>query len=302
MKRDNLVGELHELVSNNNFANLYGFGGSGKTSLVYLYLDEYRTDYNQIAYVVVNNNIKADFVSQINDTIHILKPEDEREKGLENIQKMIKDAETERNKPDRYKTVIEYLESNYKSDKPNLVILDINNADDAAKFCEDLANNTLQSNKIYPDGWKYLILSRTNIYKGPATLNLNENEKDNTSFLKDLFLKNAGDKYNDFSDSEFTELFNTIYYSPLMAEQLGIFLHNLPKKSLSEINDILHKDSFKKENRSGITAQNRGEEEKTIIGFLKNLIVFDKLSAVSWLSLQYKESNALLFETSNTVS
>ena len=46
---------------------------------------------------------------------------------------------------------------------------------------EDLVNNTLPSNKIYPDGWKYLIVSRKNIYKGLAQLSLNEKEYDNSA-------------------------------------------------------------------------------------------------------------------------
>ncbi|MBO7566686.1 MAG: tetratricopeptide repeat protein [Bacteroidales bacterium] len=285
--RDSFVEKLHDLVSNNNFSNLYGFGGSGKTSLTYLFLDKYRSEYNQVAYVVVNKNVKNDFVSQINDTINIFKSEENGKIDFKKSQDISIDTEKDSDKTDRYKSIIDYLESNYKSEKNNLLIIDINNADDASKFGEYLMNNTLFSTKIYPDGWKYLILSRTNIYKGLAKLNLNESEESNTPFLKELFLKNAGNKYNDFTDDNYAKLFETIFYNPLMAEQLGIFLQDLPKKSLSEINDILHKDSFKNEKRSGITAQNRGEEEKTIIGFLKNLIVFDKLSAGEKILLKH---------------
>jgi len=285
--RDNFVEKLHDLVTNNTFSNLYGFGGSGKTSLTYLFLDKYRSEYNQVAYVVVNKNIKNDFISQINDTIDIFKSEENDKIDLKKFQEISIDTEKDSNDTDRYKSIIDYLESNYKSEKPNLLIIDINNADDASKFGEDLMNNTLPSNRIYPDGWKFLILTRTNIYKSLATLNLNDKESDNAPFLKELFLKNTGDKYKNFTEEEFDELFKTTFYSPLMAEQLGIFLQDLPKKSLSEIKDILHKDSFKNEKRSGITAQNRGEEENTIIGFLKNLIVFDKLSAGEKILLKH---------------
>ncbi|MBP5502563.1 MAG: tetratricopeptide repeat protein [Bacteroidales bacterium] len=292
IERNDKVERLHDLVSKNDFTNLYGFGGSGKTSLTHLFVDKYRSDFNQIAYVVVNNSVKADFVSQINDTIHLFKPEEDKatqDKGFRNIKDIIKDTNN-REKVDRYKSIIDYLEVNYKSDKPNLFIIDINNADDAEKFGEDLVNNTLSSNKTYPDGWKYLIVSRENIYKGLAQLNLNEKEQDivHTDFLKKLFLKYVGDKYNNFSDGDFAELFETIYYSPLMAEQLGIYLKGMPKKSVSQIKEILHKNNFKNEKRSGITSQNRSsEEEKTIIGFLKNIIVFDKLSVGEQILLKH---------------
>ena len=280
-------------MSKNDFTNLYGFGGSGKTSLTHLFVDKYRSDFNQIAYVVVNNSVKADFVSQINDTIHLFKPEEDKatqDKGFRNIKDIIKDTDNNREKVDRYKSIIDYLEVQYKSDKPNLFIIDINNADDAEKFGEDLLINTLSLNKIYAEGWKYLIVSRGNIYKGLAQLNLNEKEQDivHTDFLKKLFLKYVGDKYNDFSDGDFADLFESFYYSPLMAEQLGIYLKDMPKKSVSQIKEILHKNNFKNEKRSGITSQNRSsEEEKTIIGFLKNIIVFDKLSVGEQILLKH---------------
>ena len=265
IERDYLLQKLHDLVTANQFSNLCGFGGSGKTSLTYMYVQKFHSAYNQIAYVVVNKNIRADFVSQINETIHLFEPDDDNEKGTY--------------KSDRYETIIAYLESQYKSDKPNLVILDINNADDAVNYCEDLANNTLQSNKIYPDGWKYLIVSREIFFKGrQKVLNLNKTETgiENTNFLKSLFLENAGwDNYKDFSENDFTELFKTIYYSPLLAKQLGIFLFDLPKKSVAQIREILYGDRFKNEVITGI---NHVEGESSVIGFLRNIIVFDKIT------------------------
>ncbi len=374
VQRDYFVKQLHDLVSSNNFCNLYGFGGSGKTSLTYLFLKEYRSDYNQIAYIVVNNNIKADIISQINDTIHIFNYEMEKrnpgkadfisqindtihifnpgEDIVDNLRSWYKDSYRERNTPnflslligqnnnfgaqnlmildnntadgdvynfmgneekkispsnmiadsekaliayeykdaterkqeknDKYMTIIQYLETNYKSDKPNLLIIDINNAPegDATKFGEELANNTLSSNKIYPDGWKVLIISRGSVYEGLAKLNLNENESiiENTIFLKALFLKNAGNKYNNFSDNDFANLFETICYSPLLAEQLGKYLQFLPQKSVSQIRVILQKKYFIDGKLSGVVVQNRSSNEDTsIIGFLKNIIKFDKI-------------------------
>ena len=258
------VEPLHQLVSRNRFSNLFGFGGSGKTSLMYLYLQRYRSEFNEVAYVVVNNGIKADLVSQINDTIHLFDPGDNRP-GDE---------------AERYWDVVSFLESYYKADKPNLLVIDINNAPegDLAKFTEDLANNTLPSNRIYPKGWKFLIVSRERC-TCLANMDMNKRENEDTDFLKSLFLEHAGrEKYHHYSDDDFARLFRSIHYSPLLAEQLGIFLQDLPAQSVDQITALLHKNTFRGERRIGVTAQNRSsEEEATIVGFLRNLLVFGKL-------------------------
>ena len=189
------VKPLHQLVSSNRFSNLFGFGGSGKTSLMYLYLQQYRSEFNEVAYVVVNNGIKADLVSQINDTIHLFDPGDNRP-GDE---------------ADRYRDVVRFLESNYKADKDNLLVIDVNNAPegDLAKFTADLVNNTLLSNRIYPKGWKFLIVSREKCTDLTANMDMNKRENEDTDFLKNLFLEHAGrEKYHHYSDDDFARLFS----------------------------------------------------------------------------------------------
>ena len=290
--RNEVVEKLHDLVSQNRVTNLYGFGGSGKTSLVNLFAQQYASEFSQMAYVVVNNSIKDDFVSQINETIKIFKPEENVGKDFRKIKNLDAIVELSKGKEDRYQSVISYLETNYKSDTPNLLIIDINNAPDgeAAKFGEDLATKTLTYNKIYPKGWKYLIVSRENIYAGVAKLNLNEKETENSDFLKSLFLKSAGEeKYKDFGDEEYAELFKKMHYSPLLAEQLGIYLQNDDNKySLSEIFALLDNKNFKNQKRYGITSQNRNSaEENTIIGFLRNLVVFDRMNKEEQILLKH---------------
>ena len=289
--RDNAVKELHDLVNKYRVTNLCGFGGSGKTSLVNLFAGKNANEFNQIVYIVVNNSVKADFVSQINDTIHLFKPEENAVEDVKNIKDLSKIAEQSKEKEDRYKKIISFLENNYKSDKPNLLIIDINNAPDgdAAKFGEELATQTLPSNKIYPDGWKYLIVSRENIYNGIAKLNLNEKESENKEFLKNLFLENAGrEKYKDFSDDDFSIIFQKIFYNPLMTEQLGVYLKDKEVYSSASICKLLDEASFKQQKRVGITSQNRNSnEEKTIIGFLRDLVVFDNLKKGEQLLLKH---------------
>lgn len=277
--RDTAVVKLYNIVKGNRVTNLYGFGGSGKTSLINLFVKKYENEFNQKAYIVVNSNIRDEFIKKINATIQI-----EGEKKL-----------LTKGKEDIFKSIITYLEDNYKSDKENLLIIDINNApeSDANSFCYDLIHNTEQATKIYPIGWKYLIVSRNQLFEIGNNLNLNENESknENIEFLKELFLKNVGkQKYKDFDNEYFAELFKKIHYSPLMTEQLGIFLKDDTTKSLAEINEILDKDSFNEQSlNNGVTLHNKkvSEEEKQLIGFLKNIIRFDELKVEEQLLLKH---------------
>lgn len=282
--RDTAVDNLHNFVNKNQFTNLCGLGGSGKTSLVNLFVAKYASEYNQIAYIVVNNSIKDDFILQIDETIHLYKTEDNATERINKIEELATKEQIqykEKNK-DKYKSIIDYLEFNYQSNKPNLLIIDINNApkDETEKFGNDLVTRTQPFNKIYPYGWKYLIVSREKIHSGIEELNLNGKENENNAFLRELFLDNAGqENYKSFSDNDFVELFKTIFYSPLITEQLGRFLRNKEPYSLQEIFVLLDKDRFKNKERFGITSHNRhDEEEKTIIGFLRNIVVLDNFS------------------------
>ena len=123
---------LYNGISKNRFFNLVGVGGGGKTSLTYLMMQKHKDDFNEIAYVAVNNNIKDDFVKQINLTLNL------RHKNGEGL----------------YKKIIAFLEENYKSDKPNLLVLDINETTketDNKKFIDEL----------HVDNWHVLILSQS---------------------------------------------------------------------------------------------------------------------------------------------
>ena len=256
--REKDVRKMLAKIKKNDFVNLYGFGGSGKTSLVNLFVNKHKNKFNQIAYVVVNNNIKDDFVYCINKTLNI--------KGIEKQE-------------NRYETVVEYLANNYQAGKTNLMVIDINAAskDDADGFIDKLLNDTMDQ-KRFPKGWKCLLLSRRELNDGMESMNLNENETGNSEFLKSIFAKRVGDKYDKFKD--FDKLFEMLYYSPLLVEQLGIYLKKFPMQTLRQISEILGTKDYKGQKRKGITAQNRNEEEndKTLVGFLKKLIVFDDIA------------------------
>jgi|GEM_PF-2573858 len=253
IKRDERVKTLADEVISHRVFNLVGIGGSGKTTLTYLLTDKYKNFFYNIAYVVVNGNIKEDFVVQINTTLE-----------FDFAPNVPIDA--------KYNEIISFMDQ-YKTGN-NLLILDVNETADKTAiedYAKKLKNNILPTNKIYPNGWNILILSREKFGDFP-----NEDLSDDvdTEFLKDLFLKKAGERYKDFD--EIDGLLETIHYSPLLAEQLGVFLKKQPKKkTLAEIKEILYADKFRNKERSGVSSYNRNEKETTIISFLNNLIDYE---------------------------
>ena len=257
LPRDKEVDKLYAELNSNQFLNLVGVGGSGKSSLTFLMKQKYEDKFNASAYVVVNNNIKDDIVSQLSTTLKL------------------KFDESEKNIDVRYRKIIEHLEENYSIGN-NLLVIDINETSDKKaneKFVQDLIDNSLSTNKIYPDKWKILILSREKIGDFDCCINLNENI--DIDFLKRLFLSKAGHRYEKFH--EIDALMEVIKFSPLLAEHLGIYLCNIPKtKTLEEIEGILYNTNMK---RGGINAKNRSDADpKTIVYFLQNLIKYQEFS------------------------
>ena len=241
IKRDEKVKTLSDEVISHRVFNLMGIGGSGKTTLTYLLTDKYKNFFNNIAYVVVNGNIKEDFVAQINTTLE-----------FDFAPNVPIDA--------KYDKIISYMDQ-YKTGN-NLLILDVNETADKTAiedYAKKLKNNTLPTNKIYPNGWNILVLSRE---KFGDFNNKNLSNDVDKEFLKSLFLKKAGISEGDFDD--YDGLFELIKYSPLLAEQLGIYFEYQPIPSLEEIRGILYGD-LREEAIQGTNAHNR--DERTLICF-----------------------------------
>jgi len=170
-----------------------------------------------------------------------------------------------------YREIITFLEENYKSDKPNLLVLDINETTkeaDNKKFINELHGII--------DNWHVLILSReyfTKFNTKKNTKNLNDNQ--DGEFIKKLFLLKAGDKYKYFED--FDGLCKFIDYTPILAEQLGLYLNGLPKKSLTKIKEVFYGEYFRDEDISeGVSAINRHNK---IISFLTKLIDYNSFKS-----------------------
>ena len=246
LQRDTEADKLYNGIKNNRFFKLVGVGGSGKTSLAYLMMQRHQCDFNEIAFVTINNNIKEDIIEQLNKSLKL----------------EFKDEEF------RYQQFVSYLEDNFKSAQPNLLVLDINN--ETSDLTKDYIKNI---NKLCPKNWKVLTILREDIDVSKIMEEENLNKKQDTVFLKELFLKRAGERYKGFKN--FNKLFETILYNPLLAEQLGFYLVNLPElKSLDAINKILKADTFKNKDMKGyavLTNDNRS----TILNFLTNLVSYN---------------------------
>ena len=279
LHRDNEEEELYGLISRNRIINLVGAGGSGKSSLANLCLVKHKNDFNEIAYVVVNNNIKDDFVEQINKTLKLdikKDPVGENDNALKlenkgDFVEQINKTSKQKIRDDVYSIIISYLQENYKAEKQNLLVLDINETSDKNKNAEIIEG--IIKNNIFLDSWKFLILSREKVDTRRRIKSYNLDDIEDTEFLKELFLEKVGNRYNDFDD--FQELFKAIYYNPLLTEQLGYYLKRQPKVlTINEITSIFNRDSFKEMEMNGLSAQRHDER---IISFLKKIIIFDNL-------------------------
>ena len=199
IRRDKMVDCIYNKLTQNNVFNLVGLGGSGKTSLVYLLNRKYGDSFCQFAYVVVNNDIKEDFVSQINSTLKL-------------------EFETEKSVTERYDTIVSFLDVNYNVGN-NLLVLDINKLD----------SDTTGDIK-FPKRWKTLIVSRTKFGDIPY---LNIDNGIDTTFLKELFKANAGEKYADFDN--FDGLLKLVNNNSLLISALGNYLSQRPKMTFDNI-------------------------------------------------------------------
>lgn len=276
--REKDVRKMLAKIKKNDFVNLYGIGGCGKTSLVNLFVRKYREIFDQIAYVIVDNNVKDDFVEQINKTLNY-RFENGTNDGY-NYNPLDIGSSQEH---DRYSQIVGQLEKEFPANdnKKYLFIIDINTDNqDARDFARKLLNPSFREGKVAVNGWKYLLLSRVSLSDKFAKYDMNNGEKDNGEFLKKLFLKMAGERYESVLEEKWDSLFKKISYSPLLTEILGIYLKenyaDTAPRTFEQIEGLLGNEDFVNQDLCGVSACSR--EEKKLINYLRNLVEYSRFT------------------------
>ena len=257
--KDNIVArtkettEIKRLFQDNQFVNMTGMGGCGKTTISECFVNEYRNDFNEITGVFINGDFYQD---------------------IQNKYKAIP-----------YNELISLFEEYpvISEDKYNLFILDINETADCNQI-ENALDSLRRERRL--EHWKLLIVSRGKIHSQIVEYEpLNVMDVGN-DVLKNIFfhyLKKVKHCDYNFSDKEFKILFDVLFRLPLLVEQLAYYLNGLDKQSLYDILDILGID------KNLIDGELAGEklitnafigrkaDYDTVQSYLVKLIVFSEL-------------------------
>lgn len=202
---------------------LKGIGGSGKTSLAYLYAKEEKFD--NVAWVTINSgNILTDFLSEMGK--RLLKNNDAY-------------SSYSRNSDDMKLMQIKELLSTAQGN--NLIVFDINTNSETIK--EEIENNI--HNYIPNGNWKTLILTRTNPEFDVffVSIEVNEMKKDDA---KKLFKKNWKRSLI-IEDSKLDIIIEELYFHPLLIEQTAIAFSKGHEKNEEDIINKIKNKKLKNE-------------------------------------------------------
>ncbi|MCR5454727.1 MAG: formylglycine-generating enzyme family protein [Bacteroidales bacterium] len=292
VEREKCANGLLEKLKQYDYVNLTGVGGYGKTSLTNLLvfddIKQIKSDFLNVAYFDIENNIKKAVVQRFVNSPDFCNNEQKTE--LNNSNSL--DAQ--------YHDVIMSLgkESSLR-DKINLFILDINDYDDTLieNFVKDMIDNANLNDekRLYPKGWKVLIISRTPVYNDPDKIfnfnidyNIDKTDKveNDIKYLGDIFSIKVKDKplYNEFytndvPNSKLRDLFEILFYSPQLVKILSYkierntneakvyeFLKTTKQKAQTNF------DAFKE-----VEIRDQHSKNKYVGDYLNNLVKFRSL-------------------------
>ncbi len=255
--RRDMLNKLDKEFKSHKCVVVSGIGGSGKTSLAYLYAKE--QNFNNIAWVIVNGKIEDVFVDKIAGLLFSKEDYEGFSRISETTQKL-----------DFIKSELSKIEGN------NLLVFDINTNNEAIKQeIETRINNYLPSGS-----WKTLVLTRT-VAENPSRFSPIKMDKMAADDAKELFLNNWKRTKIVFSQDQLAEITKELYYHPLLIEQTAIVFSKGHEKSADEIISKI-KDNSKVKNEhaqetlKGLAAE--GKEEQKIYTYLINLCNIKKLS------------------------
>ena len=258
IQRRDMLDKLDNEFKSHKCVVVSGIGGSGKTSLAYLYAKE--QNFNNIAWVIVNGKIEDVFVDKIAGLLF----SKEDYEGFSRIG----DA----------KTKLDIIQSELsKIEGKNLLVFDINtNNEEIKQEIETKINNYLPS-----ESWKTLVLTRT-VAENPSRFSTIKMDKMAADDAKELFLNNWKRTKIVFSQDQLAEITKELYYHPLLIEQTAIVFSKGHEKSADEIISKI-KDNSKVNNPrtkkilSGLAIEDK--EQQDIYTYLINLCNIENLSS-----------------------
>jgi len=289
--RRDMLDKLDNEFKSHKCVVVSGIGGSGKTSLAYLYAKE--QNFNNIAWVIVNGKIEDVFVDRIARLLF-------SKEDYESFSR-IDDAKT---KLDIIKSELSKIEGK------NLLVFDVNtNDEEIKKEIETKINNYLPSGS-----WKTLVLTRT-VAENPSRFSTIKMDKMAADDAKELFVNNWKRTKIVFSQDQLAEITKELYYHPLLIEQTAIVFSKGHEKSADEIISKI-KDNSKVNNPrtkkilSGLAIEDK--EQQDIYTYLIKLCNIENLSDeevkflavyVTWPEepIDYEVISTLLPDTDETL-
>ncbi len=235
-----------------------GIGGSGKTSLAYLYVKE--QDFENVAWITINGKIIDDVLQKMalllfegadyNNFVHF----DDKDAKLANINRILSSIEGK-----------------------NLLVLDINTDDENIK--QEIEN---EIHKYLPTSknWKTLVLTRVLAQNIDWFASIPMETMSEDIAIK-LFKKNyQGDVV--FTNGQLAEIVNKLYYHPLLIEhtakiytdEFGITAEEI----LNQINKNIVNNERTKKVLSGLAKIGKEKQDIDIYTYLINLCNIEKLS------------------------
>ena len=255
--RRDMLDKLDNEFQSHKCVVVSGIGGSGKTSLAYLYAQE--QNFNNIAWVIVNGKIEDVFVDKIAGLL------------------FSKEDYADFSRIDDAKTKLDIIQSELsKIEGKNLLVFDINtNNEEIKQEIETKINNYLPSGS-----WKTLVLTRT-VADNPKRFATIKMDKMAEGDAKELFLNNWKRTKIVFSQDQLAQIVKELYYHPLLIEQTAIVFSKGHEKSADEIISKI-KDNSKVNNPrtkkilSGLAIEDK--EQQDIYTYLINLCNIENLS------------------------
>lgn len=260
--RNSIVNNIKTRLESNQFVNLVGMGGCGKTTITYNFYNEHHNCFSRTTGKVINGDFYKEFNEDFANRFKI---------------KYVKGNDVEYDRT-IFRQIVSVLKEYKRTEahKYNLFVLDVNEDSNYSQISEAIIELKNLSD------WRFLVASREPIEALQNTqidlCKIAQDEKDE-KFLKQVFyyyLKDRNEYYKkQFTGDNLKVLFNKFGYLPLLVEQLAYYLDEVSKPpTFVDLiqwlgDDIVHSDMAEKEVK-------RSDKYQIVGNFLSKLMDFDK--------------------------